>query len=88
MPDDSWKTELQEYERRMRSGFSVGNSEIVLKMGGYDYEIPWSELTTRPSVLSWVHHLCEKTWFDCDYARRFIEIVYEHQGWGDVFDDA
>jgi len=70
----------EEYEEKRNKGFEVTKYSIVLKMGGYDYDIGWDRITSKESLMSWVYHLCEKVWFDTEYVRWFMEIVCEHQG--------
>jgi len=63
-------TRLEELERIV----SIQDDQIVINVC-YEYNILLSECTSHEQILSWVHHLCEKTWMTPDVLERFIDVA-------------
>lgn len=60
-----------------KSGFTF----LPKQYGKDGYFIEWERADTPERVLSWLHHMHEKSWFDSHYARRFIEAAFKRNGW-------
>ena len=54
---------------------------IVIKNGGYDYDIAKDRIDTKEKLLSWVEHLLEKTWFDKHCGIELIRFVHDLNRW-------
>jgi len=63
--------------------FSMDDKWLTLKFGGYDYDIELSRITTHMDLLSWIHHICGKTWAGLDPFQIYylIEAVSKKRGW-------
>jgi len=58
-------------------------NEIVLRWGGYDYEIDLDEVDEPLRLLEWIAHIGEKDWEDMTpgRVRRLIETVCHLKNW-------
>ena len=47
----------------------------------WPYEIAIDRCDTEGKILSWVHHLNEKTWMTPEIINRFMEVAGARIGW-------
>ena len=45
---------------------------------GWDYDIELDRIDTPSKILSWVHHLCGKTWITPSVIEEFIQVATMH----------
>src|SRR5262249_13529091 len=46
-----------------------------------DYAFATERIDSPLALVGWLHHLCEKVWFDRETAAELIEKVSDHFGW-------
>ena len=68
------------HEQRMAKLVRNEDGHILLTGGGYDYEIDKGRIDTNARLISWIHHLCGKTWVDRNTIRRLIEVAERSSG--------
>ena len=56
-------------------------THLIIRYGGYDYEIAWNRIKTEGHLLSWVTHLLEKIWMDQWKMIDLIRYVESIKGW-------
>lgn len=71
--------ELIAEKERLDKAVYIENDHLVINVH-YEYNIALDRCDTHAKLLSWVHHLMEKTWMDPGVTRRFIEKACAHHG--------
>jgi hypothetical protein len=54
---------------------------LVIRDGGYTYDIEWRRVATLPAYLKWMNQLAEKTWVTAEQLNQFTQLVFQHNGW-------
>ncbi|MDT7044216.1 hypothetical protein [Candidatus Nitronereus thalassa] len=72
---EKYTKRLEELERIV----SIKDDHIVINVC-YEYNISLSDCRTHQQILSWVHHLCEKTWMAPEVLEKFIEVACRANG--------
>jgi len=72
---EKYTKRLEELERIV----SIQDDQIVINVC-YEYNISLSGCKTHDQVLSWVNHLCDKTWMTPEVLQRFIEVACRANG--------
>lgn len=72
---------LKKFEERMVDpGYKIEGGNLVLDPNGADYDIALDSCSTHSQIVFWVMHLSEKTWFDREMLRTFIQAACSHHG--------
>ena len=71
--------QLIEHEERMRRQVYVTEGHVVINVS-YEYNIPLNRCDSLDKILSWVVHLCEKTWITPDVLERFAHVAAAEHG--------
>ncbi len=62
-------------------GIWGSKSHVTINWGGYEYDIAWNRINSQEDLLSWVHHLAEKSWMNGVRISILIEFVMKERGW-------
>ncbi len=69
-------SEMQKHDALLNKQVFFADDHIVINVE-YEYNIALSRCNTESKILSWVHHLTEKTWMTNEVMERFIEMACE-----------
>lgn len=70
---------IKEHEEYLSKAVYVSDGCITINVE-YEYEIELSRCDSLEKILSWVAHLCEKTWMNTEILERFIQIAAQTHG--------
>jgi len=71
------REEYQETIERLSKMCYIKDDLLILQVGG-EYNIALSRCDTAEKLLTWVHHLSEKTWMTRELLQFFMEKVADH----------
>jgi hypothetical protein len=79
MDRDELGKRLIENEERLRKLVYVDGDVITINVA-YEYNIELKRCDSSEKILSWVVHLCEKTWITPEVIERFARLAAGKHG--------
>jgi hypothetical protein len=74
--DSSWSRLCDQFYRE-RITYIPDSQVLLLRFGGYPYEVDLDRVNSEGDLLRWVLHLSSKDWMTCERLYFFIEAVGE-----------